>query len=119
MRPRVFAVPRSRPLVLAIVATLCAAALVLFVPLESFLDARGMPHLKNLLIPLAGATVIFIFMVIMGGVWGNLGTMLTKLANGGIAAWGAFLVWSVLGALWGLVWRSTEWLARWTGLTNG
>lgn len=31
MRPRLFAVPRSRPLVLAIVATLCAAALVLFV----------------------------------------------------------------------------------------
>lgn len=31
MRPRVFAVPRSRPLVLAIVATFCAAALVLFV----------------------------------------------------------------------------------------
>jgi hypothetical protein len=95
------------------------AALILFVPLEAYLDARGLPHLKNIAVPLAGAAVVFIFMIVMGVVWGNLGTMFTRLANGGIAAWGAFLVWSVLGALWGLVWRSTEWLAKLVGLANG
>ena len=95
------------------------AALVLFVPIEGLLDARGVPHLKNLLVPLAGASVVFIFTVVMGVVWGNLGTMISRLTAGGMAAWGGFLVWSVLGALWGLVWRSTEWLAKWVGLVNG
>jgi hypothetical protein len=90
------------------------AALVLFVPIESYLDGRGLGHLKNLAIPLAGATVVFIFTVVMGVVWGNLTTMLGKLASGGVATWGAFLLWSVLGALWGLVW-----LAKWVGLANG
>ena len=95
------------------------AALVLFVPIESYLDARGLGHLKNVAIPLAGATVIFIFMIIMGLAWGNLGTLLGRLVDGGVAAWGVFLLWSVLGALWGLIWRSTEWLAKWVGLANG
>ena len=105
------------PLVGAIPAIV--AALVLFVPLESYLDGRGLGHLKNVFVPLAGATVIFIFMIVMGAVWGNPKTMMDKLAHGGVHAWGAFLVWSVLGALWGLVWRSTEWLAKWVGLANG
>ena len=57
------------------------AALVLFVPLESYLDARGLAHLKNVAVPLAGATVVFLFMIVMGSVWGNLGTMLNRLVR--------------------------------------
>jgi hypothetical protein len=95
------------------------AALVLFVPLESVLDARGMPQYKNVLVPVAGASVVFIFTLVTGLAAGSLGTMITRLSTGGSAAWGAYVLWSVLGAVWGLVWRSTEWLAKVVGLANG
>ena len=85
------------------------AALVLFLPIEVYLDGRGLSHLKNLLIPLAGAAVVSIFIFVMGIVWGDLGRMVSRLANGGVAAWGAILLCSVLGGLCGLVWRSSEW----------
>ena len=94
-------------------------ALILFVPLEMTLEAQGLAEFKNPLVPLAGALIVFIFAFVMDALGGKPGASFVRLARGGMSTWGGFLVWSVLGAIWGGIWRSTEWLARISGLTNG
>jgi hypothetical protein len=94
-------------------------ALILFVPVEALLNARGMPGAKNIVIPLLGASLVFLFAIGMEAYSGSLGRFLARITEGGLAALAPMLLWSVLGVAWGLIWRSTEWLAKWVGLTNG
>lgn len=91
-------------------------ALVLFLPVELFLDSRGLGGWKNLVIPVVGFILPIIFAIVMGTVWGSLDTLVRNLGNGG---WGAWIVWGVFGAFWGFVWRATEWLAKLIGIANG
>jgi hypothetical protein len=91
------------------------AAVILFMPIEAALDARGMADCKNFAVPLAGAMIFFLVIIIIGLISGNLGAMFARIVKAG---WLSLLPWSFLGALWGLVWRSTEWLANWVGLTH-
>ncbi|MCJ8190578.1 hypothetical protein [Sphingomicrobium aestuariivivum] len=93
-------------------------ALVLFVPAEMLLDRLGAPALKNVVVPLLGASLSIISVLVIGAWTDSLGTLARNIAQHGSMFWGAMSVWAVLGAIWGLVWRSTEWLARKTGLVR-
>jgi hypothetical protein len=85
-------------------------ALLVFAPIEAALDARGLGHWKNAAIPLAGASLIFIFVLVMQGLSGKLGLMFARIAEHPGQTLVPLLVWSVLGAFWGLLWRATAWL---------
>jgi hypothetical protein len=86
------------------------AALLIFAPLEWLLDRRGLGRLKNIAIPLAGALLIFVVALVIGSLSGKLGLMLDRITTGGANVVAPFLVWSVLGALWGGLWRFTAWV---------
>ena len=77
-------------------------ALIVFAPLEAVLDARGLGHWKNAAVPLAGASLIFIFVLVMQGLAGKLGLMVSRIAEHPGQALAPLLVWSVLGAFWGV-----------------
>jgi Ni,Fe-hydrogenase I cytochrome b subunit len=94
------------------------SSLLIFSPLETMLDNSKKPHLKNLFIPLAGAAIIFVFMLIVGTLSGNLGMLLGRMNSGDANVWGVYAVWSVAGMVWGVIWRLTDHLAKWVGLSN-
>ena len=85
-------------------------ALLVFVPIEWFLDRRGLSHLKNIAVPLAGALLIVLFSLVVFGLSGKLGLVIERIASGGLAQLAPFLLWSVLGAFWGGLWRFTAWV---------
>ena len=98
-------------------------ALLVFAPIEAFLDRRGKSHLKNKVVPLAGALLVFVFAIGITTLKGNLLPFLGRLASSGGADLWPFAVWSVLGAFWGGLWRFTAWVGtrivrgykRWRG----
>ena len=85
-------------------------ALLVFWPLEAWLDRHGKSHLKNRAIPIAGALLVFVFALVMWTLSGNVLQNLGRLFSGeGEGIW-PFAVWSVLGAFWGGLWRFTAWV---------
>ena len=85
-------------------------ALLVFVPLEMYLDARGQGRLKNVAVPVAGALLIFLLSAVMWTLSGDVARNFGRLVTGGPNVLGPFLVWSVLGAFWGGLWRFTAWV---------
>ena len=85
-------------------------ALLVFAPLEWLLDLLGLGRLKNVAIPLAGALLIFVLALVMASLSGKPELMLGRLMTGGANVAAPFLVWSALGALWGALWRFTDWI---------
>ena len=94
------------------------AALILFLPIELLLENKN-SWLKNILIPLTGASVIFIFMFIMARSSYDASRIQNLAVPRYSMEWGIYAIWSVAGATWGVIWRFTEFLAKWTGLANG
>ena len=86
-------------------------ALVLFLPAEILLDRLGLPKLKNIVVPLIGASLIAIFMIVMGAMQGELSLYGERLLQDPAMFVSVMAVWIVFGAVWGVVWRMTEWLA--------
>ena len=91
-------------------------ALLVFAPLEGILDARGLGQLKNVAVPLAGALLVVIFVVGSFGASGKLSMLRTRISSGGINAIGPILLWSVLGVIWGVLCRLSEWIATRVGI---
>jgi hypothetical protein len=92
-------------------------ALLVFAPLERHLRARGLERFENVAVPAAGALLIVVFLVVMLLPSGRLFTLPQRLRRGGWNAVAPLLVWSALGALWGALWRASEWVVatlRWT-----
>jgi hypothetical protein len=92
------------PIVLGLPTTL--GALLVFAPLEAWLDARGQARVANVALPAAGAAIV---LCVMGRAWWTgrgrrRGTQRAQLLTfaGGAAA----------GALWGATWRASEWISR-------
>ena len=85
-------------------------ALLVFVPIEWLLDRYGLGRLKNIAVPIAGALLIFLFALIMVAPSGKLGLLVNRLAGGGMVELAPFMLWSVLGAFWGGLWRLTAWI---------
>ena len=104
------------PVVAAVPATL--GALLVFAPLEAYLSARGLAHLKNVAVPLAGALLIVVFLLVVAGASGRLGQYGGRLRTGGLNAVAPIVVWSLLGVLWGALWRVSEFVLRWVELAG-
>ena len=94
-------------------------ALILFAPIEALLDARGLHSYKNLAVPAAGALIAAIFFLVMTMASGKTDVMLGRIASQGVNAWGPIVLWMILGALFGVFWRLTAWLAALMGISNG
>ena len=105
------------PLFGGIPATL--GALFVFIPLEGFLDAQGLGHLKNVAIPLSGSLLIVIFLVLSCVVSGNYSMLSKRMLNGGLREIWPILFWSILGVVWGASWRLSDWIIRSIGLPLG
>ena len=84
------------------------AALV-FVPLEHWLDARGLAHLANWAVPASGATLIVLFVIVTLTATRRFGVFRSRVARNPAQALAPLLVWSVLGTLWGAAWRASAW----------
>src|SRR3982750_3454061 len=93
-------------------------ALLLFVPVEAVLEARGLQAYKNLAVPAAGALIAPILTLVMVTASGKA-HMLGRLVSDGVNAWGPLIMWMVLGAIFGWLWRVTAWVANLMGMTNG
>ena len=94
-------------------------ALILFAPVEAMLDARGLQSYKNVAVPAAGALIAPILFIVMIMASGKVTLALGRLANGGINGWGPIGLWMLLGAVFGMFWRLTAWLAALMGISNG
>ena len=99
------------PVVLAAPALFLLA--IVFAPVEAIADARGIS--KDVAVPLSGG-------IAGGGIWlAMLGQSAAnrrtraKPAKAGSMVVGTTLVWTALGILLALVWRGSEYLARWFG----
>ena len=104
------------PLVAAVPAIILA--LVLFWPVEMVLDRMGHPAWKNILIPIIGGTLIFVFTLVLGLYGGNLEELLQRIASKPDGS-RVTTIWVMLGVGWGIAWRASEWLARTIGTANG
>ena len=93
-------------------------ALLVFAPLERYLDARALGHLKNVAVPVAGAFLVVIFILVIQGATGSLKRTLGHIARDRMRAIEPILVWSALGVLWGVLWRLSDWLATRAGVTG-
>lgn len=83
-------------------------ALFIFVPLEGFLDAQALGHWKNAAVPLAGSLLIFAVVLLRCVVSGHFLSRLQRIFTGE-PMW-PFLLWSILGAIWGALWRLSDWI---------
>lgn len=90
-------------------------ALIVFLPIELYLSARGTPALSNVAVPAAGALLIALFTLAMSAASGNLGLIAGRIASGSNQVIGPMLFWSVLGVIWGLLWRLTALISNATG----
>lgn len=88
------------------------AAIILFVPAEALLNRLGYPKLKNVVIPLIGAFIGTIAIFVIAFANDSLWVLARNISQEPVAFWGSMAVWSVLGVVWGLVWRMTEWMAN-------
>jgi len=94
-------------------------ALVLFVPIEAILESRGLHSYKNAFVPLAGALIAPILLVVTTAASGKIGLVVERYSSAGVNAWGPIVLWMVLGAVFGALWRLTAWLAGLMGFANG
>ena len=104
------------PLVAAVTGVV--GALLLFVPVEALLDSRGLQSYKNLFVPLSGALIAPILLVVMTVASGKVALFMERLSSGGVNAWGPIVMWMMLGAVFGALWRLTSWLAGLIGFAN-
>jgi hypothetical protein len=95
-----------------------AGTLLIFVPLESYLSSRALGHLNNVAIPVAGALLIAVFMIVTSMVSGNLPRYFSRILKEGKHILGPLLFWSVLGTFWGALWRFSAWLLVAIGLAS-
>jgi hypothetical protein len=93
-------------------------ALLVFAPLEAYLNARGLGHLKNVAVPLAGAVLIVI--LTFAGLWamGDLPKSLAGMSSAPISTIGAIGLVGVVGAICGALWRLSAWVAAKVGLAG-
>lgn len=84
-------------------------ALLVFWPLEALLDGTGRPAWKNYFVPIAGACLIIAVVAIVGGISGKLAMMLERIASNPVNNGGPILLWMVLGLIWGILWRMSDW----------
>ena len=94
-------------------------ALLLFVPIEAILESRGLHSFKNVFVPLAGALIAPILLIVTTTASGKLGLVAERFSSAGVNAWGPIVLWMVLGAVFGALWRLTAWLAGLMGFANG
>jgi Zn-dependent protease with chaperone function len=93
-------------------------ALLIFVPIENYLSARALGHLNDVAIPIAGALLIAVFMIVTSILSGNLPRYFSRILKEGKHVLGPILFWSVLGLAWGALWRLSNWLMVEVGLTS-
>jgi hypothetical protein len=84
------------------------AALLVFVPIERLLERRGEEHLKNFAVPAAGALLIFAIALVVLSFSGDLSVKIARIMGGGLYNLWPFLIWSLLGAVWGGLWRLSD-----------
>lgn len=94
-------------------------ALLIFAPLERLLEARGLGHLQNVAIPLAGGLLIVVFLFVALALSGKLARLPARLARAPGSVVGALVLWSVLGAAWGVLWRVSDRVVVAMGLATG
>jgi hypothetical protein len=106
----IFPVVGSTPLILG--------ALLVFAPLEGYLNARGLAHLKNAAVPLAGAVLIVI--LTFAGLWatGGLPKSLAGMSRTPISSIGAVVLLGIVGAICGTLWRLSDLVATKMGLAG-
>jgi hypothetical protein len=85
-------------------------ALLLFLPIEIYLSSHALGRWSNIAIPVAGSLFVVIFMLIASIVSGNPLRFFSRLRRDWQQTLGAMLLWSVLGTIWGAVWRLSHWL---------
>jgi hypothetical protein len=97
-----------------------AAAAILFVPIEQKLHARGLDSWITPAVIVAGASVIWIFMLGMASAGGP--AKLRRLFNIARKDPANFflpmIVWMVLGGLWGALWRLSGRMIDWIGFST-
>ena len=95
-------------------------ALILFVPIEMALNAARLGYLKNLVVPIAGGSLIFVFAFVMHIVDDKVSfaTSFERITTMSAAQWSASVLWIAAGAMWGVAWRASEWLAYRVGLIH-
>ena len=69
-------------------------------------------------IPLAGALLIVIFLLVVAIATGRMRTFARRMRAGGLNALAPVVVWSVLGVIWGALWRVSDWLLLRLGLAG-
>ncbi|MEO1045019.1 MAG: hypothetical protein AAFX04_06230 [Pseudomonadota bacterium] len=89
-------------------------ALLLFVPAEYYLDHIGQSALKNIAIPVIGGTLVF-FVTLAIAQKGEISSLTDRLSKGKWNDWAGFVFWVLMGAIWGVLWRLTEWLVELSG----
>jgi hypothetical protein len=85
-------------------------ALLIFNPIENYLSGHGLGHLNNIATPVAGSLLIVIFMLITSIASGNFPRYFSRIYKEGKHILGPLLFWSLLGTIWGVVWRLSHWL---------
>ena len=101
------------PIVGGIPASL--AALLVFAPLEHRLQARGLAHVQNVAIPLAGAVVVAAGLLVSLAVSGKLARLPARIARDPLKVLGALVASSLAGAAWGALWRLSAAALAWMG----
>ena len=96
------------------------SALLVFAPIERYLDARGLGHLKNAGVPLLGgaevavlATALLVLLAAFepGRTRRPRNALTVRQRLPRVLAMGG-----TLGAVGGLLWRLSDWAARWLAL---
>ena len=80
-------------------------ALLVFAPLERVLQARGLAHVQNVAIPLAGALAVVAGLLVSLAASGKLARLPARIARDPANVLGAMLGTSLAGAAWGALWR--------------
>ena len=96
------------------------AVVLVFQPLESYLQSRDLPHLQDLLVPAAGALLIFVLLLALNATPTKMRALGARLTKEGRHFWGGLSRWALLGAFWGGAWRLSDWSLGYLGIgSNG
>ena len=86
-------------------------ALLVFVPIENYLNARALGHMNNVAIPIVGSLLIVLFLFVVAILSGNLLRHLSRISKDGLQFLASVSLWSFLGGFWGVLWRLSDWLS--------
>ena len=86
------------------------SALILFVPVENWLDRHDLAHLKNIAVPAAGSIIVVGFMLVVGLLKRKPFWFVGRIREKGLAMIVPVLIWSLLGTVWGGLWRLSDWM---------